>query len=762
MDKKGRELDRASIIDDNFIQALKKQIFPKPRSFTSPEDANLSAHDCLEILRSQIISRHLDSIARQLREKNQAFYTIGSSGHEGNAAIAKAFQLKDMAFLHYRSGAFVIERSNQNAESANTIIRDQLLSLVSSKEDPIAGGRHKVFGSKALNIPPQTSTIASHLPKALGTAFSINLAKELQLNTPLAKDSVVICSFGDASANHSTALGAFNAGSWIVAHHLPLPIVWICEDNGWGISVKTPENWVENNFKTKPFLEYMACDGLNFCDVYLASAKAAHFARTQKKPVFLHFKTVRLLGHAGSDIETQYQTIDEIEKNEQEDPLLHSARILIENKIIDAQGILDLYENIREEVTRESIAVLQAAKLSSASEIMECLIPEKQIAVKNAINKTGDDIYRLHNNEQKKSWLTLAKSINLVLSETLSLYPNTVIFGEDVGKKGGVYHITADLQSKFGRRRVFDTLLDEQTILGLSIGLSLNGFIPIPEIQFLAFLNNAADMIRGEAATLSFFSRGQFTNPMVIRVPGLAYQKGFGGHFHNDNAFAFLREIPGIIIACPSNAHDAVKMFRECFRLANEERRIVIFLEPIALYHVKDLHQKGDNAWLGTYPNMDEKTNKDEGINENEGKMQTVPFGESALFGEPAIYGEGKDCVILTFGNGYYLSRQAETILKNDHHIHITVVDLRWLVPLNRLAILKTIAPFTKILIVDEERDRGSVSEELMTMIVENVDPPKLIQRITGKNCFIPLGEAAQFVLPSLQEIVEKVCQMQK
>ena len=143
-------------------------------------------------------------------------------------------------------------------------------------------------------------------------------------------------------------------------------------------------------------------------------------------------------------------------------------------------------------------------------------------------------------------------------------YPEIVMMGEDVGRKGGVYGVTQKLCDRFGQDRIIDTLLDEQSILGLAIGLAHNGFIPMPEIQFLAYLHNAEDQIRGEAATLSFFSNGQFTNPMVLRIAGLGYQKGFGGHFHNDNSLAVLRDIPGVIVGCPSHGADAAKMLREC------------------------------------------------------------------------------------------------------------------------------------------------------------------------------------------------------
>ena len=173
-----------------------------------------------------------------------------------------------------------------------------------------------------------------------------------------------------------------------------------------------------------------------------------------------------------------------------------------------------------------------------------------------------------------------------------------IVFGEDVGAKGGVYGVTARLARKHGAARVFDTLLDEQAILGLGLGAGLAGLIPIPEIQYLAYLHNAEDQLRGEGATLPFFSRGRFSNPMVVRIAGLGYQKGFGGHFHNDNAVAVLRDIPGLVVACPARADDAAAMLRTCVAAAIADATLSVFLEPIALYHQRDLYEPGDQAWL--------------------------------------------------------------------------------------------------------------------------------------------------------------------
>ncbi len=200
---------------------------------------------CLELFDAQLASRHLDVAARWLRARGAGYYTIGSSGHEGNAGVAAALRLTDPALLHYRSGAFYLVRAAQ-ASPPRDGVSDVLLGLVAAAAEPIAGGRHTVFGHPELHVIPQTSTIGSHLPRAAGLAFCLARAAKLGLDTPWPTDSVVVCSFGDASANHSTAAGALNTAAYCAYQGLPLPLLLVCEDNGLGISVRTPAGWIES------------------------------------------------------------------------------------------------------------------------------------------------------------------------------------------------------------------------------------------------------------------------------------------------------------------------------------------------------------------------------------------------------------------------------------------------------------------------------------------------------------------------------------
>ena len=230
-------LNRAEICDQNFTEFVKEwtgQVAARPAPGAPViEGSALDARSFDELLESQLVSRHLDLMARVLRVQNKVFYTIGSSGHEGNAMVARLTRHTDPAFLHYRSGAFMAERFRKLP--GMDPIMDSALSFAASSEDPASGGRHKVWGSKPLWVLPQTSTIASHLPKALGTAVAIEQARRIGHASPIPEDSIAICSFGDASSNHATAQTAFNAAAWTSYQKLPAPVLFVCEDNGIGI-----------------------------------------------------------------------------------------------------------------------------------------------------------------------------------------------------------------------------------------------------------------------------------------------------------------------------------------------------------------------------------------------------------------------------------------------------------------------------------------------------------------------------------------------
>ncbi|HJV12636.1 MAG TPA: thiamine pyrophosphate-dependent enzyme [Propionibacteriaceae bacterium] len=686
------------------------------------------------VFEAQATSRHLDFVARELQQAGRGFYTISSSGHESNALVAMAVQPTDPALLHYRSGGFYVARAEQVPGS--TPIRDVLQGLMGLADEPIAGARHKVFGHPDLAVIPQTSTIASHLPRAVGLAIALHRAHRLKIECEWPADAVVVCSFGDASVNHSTAAGAINTALATAYRGLPVPILFVCEDNGLGISVPTPAGWIEAAYGSRPGLAYLFADGSDPERAWPVIKQAADTVRDQRRPVFLHLRTIRFGGHAGSDAEISYRKPREIEADYARDPLLATA-LSLHATGVSAADIVARYDAIRADIDEEVDRLADGRRLGSAAEIMAPLAPRHAARVAEAVaalRRRADQ-----SPERQTRPRTLAESINATLDEVLTADRRVIVFGEDVGVKGGVYGVTTRLARKHGGARIFDTLLDEQSILGLGLGAGLAGLIPIPEVQYLAYLHNAEDQLRGEAATLPFFSKGRFNNPMVVRIAGLGYQKGFGGHFHNDNAVAVLRDIPGLVVACPARADDAAAMLRTCVAAAITDSTLSVFLEPIALYHQRDLYQRGDQAWLA----VDHEDH--------------VPIGSARMYlrAEPvdgrAPHNLAPMLTMISFGNGVVMSLRVARRLA-DAGMAAQVLDLRWLAPLPVEDILTAAQSTGRVLVVDETRHSGGVGEGVITALVESGFRGP-IHRVASEDSFVPLGTAAEHVLLSEDEI---------
>ncbi|PZQ21130.1 MAG: MFS transporter, partial [Stenotrophomonas acidaminiphila] len=416
-------LNRAEICDQNFIEFVKEWngrvgATPAAGDAILPGSA-LDARGFIELLESQLISRHLDLMARVLRVQNKVFYTIGSSGHEGNAMVARLTRHTDPAFLHYRSGGFMAERFRKLP--GMDPVMDSALSFAASAEDPASGGRHKVWGSKPLWVLPQTSTIASHLPKALGTAVAIEQARRIGHASPIPEDSIAICSFGDASSNHATAQTAFNAAAWTAYQKLPAPVLFVCEDNGIGISVKTPDGWIGRNFRDRKDLDYFHADGLDLATGYgQVQAAVEHCRRTRRRP------------------------LEELCAVEATDPLLRSAAVALESGLLSKDALLALYETTRKRCFAAAEDADCRPRITTLEHVMAPLAPytpaavakeaarvaphEKRVAAFGSEDKLPEKLPPRH----------LAIQINNALHDLFCKYPETLLFGEDVAQKGGV------------------------------------------------------------------------------------------------------------------------------------------------------------------------------------------------------------------------------------------------------------------------------------------------------------------------------------
>lgn len=749
-------------LDARFRLAVERLSVPdRRREQEQPvrDGARLTGEQAFAIFDAQITSRHLDFAARQLRGRGQGYYTIGSSGHEGNAAVAAALGPSDPALLHYRSGAFYCLRVAQAAAGAGpgtrgkhdpvtAAGRDVLRGVVASAYDVIAGGRHKVFGHPDLQIIPTTSTIASHLPRAVGLAFAIERLRRLaEAGTAWPAEAVVVCSFGDASINHAAAAAAFNTAGWCDHVGLRLPVLFVCEDNGLGISVRTPQGWVEAALRARPGIRYLVADGCDPVEAYEAATAAVDWVRRCRRPAMLHLSTVRLMGHAGADAEAAYRPAADIERDLGRDPVVATARLLVAAGLATPEEVLARYDEIGARVRSVATKVVDEPKLAGAGEIVEPLAPRRPVRVAEAVASAAERASGAGRLARARAFrdrlpeaagpLTLAQTINAALADGLFTYPTMAVFGEDVAVKGGVYGVTKGLRERFGAARVFDTLLDETSILGLGLGAGMIGMLPVPEIQYLAYLHNAEDQLRGEAATLQFFSRGAYRNPMVVRVAGLAYQEGFGGHFHNDNSVAVLRDVPGLVLAVPARPEDAAPMLRSCLASAAVDGSVCAFLEPIALYHARDLHADGDGGWLAPY------------CGPAEWPQAHVPVGRARV----DVVGSGTDLTLITFGNGVRMGLRVAARLAADD-VGTRVVDLRWLAPLPMTDVVREASATGKVLVIDETRRTGGVAEGVLAGLID-AGYAGIARRVTAVDSFVPLGPAARMVLVTEDAITE-------
>jgi 2-oxoisovalerate dehydrogenase E1 component len=218
-----------------------------------------------------------------------------------------------------------------------------------------------------------------------------------------------------------------------------------------------------------------------------------------------------------------------------------------------------------------------------------------------------------------------------------------------------------------------------------------------------------------------------------VRIAGLGYQRGFGGHFHNDNSITALRDIPGLVVGCASRGDDAATMLRTLAALAKIDGRVTVFLEPIALYMTKDLYEPGDGQWLTAYPPPD----------------QAMTLGEARVYEEAA-----EDLVIFTYGNGVPMSLRAAREIEKERGWKVRTIDLRWLVPLNDALIGAHAGRAKRILVVDEGRHSAGIGEGVVTAIVEAGHGAKPLRRVVGTDTFTPLAGAAFLVLPGDADIV--------
>lgn len=654
-------------------------------------------------------------------EENRAAIKYVHSTSRGHEAIqlATAYQLTedDWVSPYYRDDALLLGLGFEPYQL--------MLQLLAKADDPFSGGRsyysHPSSVEKGVpKIIHQSSATGMQAIPTTGIAQGIKYIQEFNLKT-YKNNPVVVCCLGDNSVTEGEVAEAFQ----FAALH-QLPILFLVQDNEWGISVTKEEARTSDAYDYAAGfvgLERMRVDGTDFSGSFLAMQEAVNFVRTERRPIVVCAKTV-LIGHHTSGVRREFYRDDaDLEKHRSKDP-----GPMLRKKLLEDGWDEELLRQIEKKARLETQAAFQRAM--NAADPQPETVEQFVFAPTPIVKETGT---RFPTGAKEK--IVMVDAAIHAIQEIMWKHPEALLYGQDVGERiGGVFRETVTLGTKFGKKRVFNTAIQEAYIIGSTVGMSAVGLKPIVEVQFADYIYPAINQLITEISKSCYLSHGKFPVSNIIRVPTGAY--GGGGPYHSGSVESILANIKGIKIAYPSNAAD----FKGLFKAAYYDPNPVVMLEHKGLYWSK---VPGTEAAKTIEPAED----------------YILPFGKANIVLQPdsSEVEKGRTLVVVTYGMGVFWAQEAAKLFPGQ----VEIIDLRTLIPLDENLVFERVKLHGRCLVLTEEQIQNSFAEALAFRITnecfKHLDAP--VEALGSLNVpAVPINVVLeQAMLPNPQKVAEKI-----
>ena len=675
--------------------------------------AGLDPEGLIHAFRLMHTSRRLDDREILLKRQNKIYFQISCAGHEA-IQVAAGLATRpghDWFFPYYRDRALAL--------TLGMTPYDMLLQAVGAADDPSSGGRQMPshFTDPKRNIVSPSSATGTQFLPAVGCAESFRYLHP-------GEQRIVLTSSGEGATSEGEFWEAINQSCLLRA-----PVLFLIQDNGFAISVpvesQMPGGSISKLMAGFPDLLTIEVDGTDFISSYRAITTAAAWCREGHGPALVHAHCTRPYSHSLSDDERLYKTKHEREEEAARDPLRTFPAFLVEQGILEAHALERLTREIERGILEDTQRALKAAP------------PDPSTALLHLYSDTGDpssarfDVAAEPEGEPR----IMADLINLTLREEMRRNDRVVVFGEDVADcsrennlnevkgKGGVFKLTAGLQTEFGSSRCFNAPIAEASIVGRASGMAMVGMKPVIEVQFFDYIWPAMMQLRDELASLRWRSNGQFSAPLVLRVPIGGYLGG-GSIYHSQSGEVTFTHIPGLRVVFPSNAEDACGLLRTAIRCDDP----VLFLEHKKLY--REMYNRSPHP----------------------GPDFMIPFGKAR------VAKTGDSLTVITYGALVHKAElAAQEIEKRDPARTIEVIDLRSLAPYDWEAISASVRKTSRVVVAHEDVLSFGFGAEIAARIADelftHLDAP--VRRVAAMDTWVGYHpDLENRILPQTEDLI--------